>query len=63
MNSLSPSLFDRHARRLLVDEAEWRDRLNQRADMRRMLSAMPSAAGAAIVTSRDAIGGNVTGSS
>jgi hypothetical protein len=39
---------DPHARRLLVDEAEWRDRLNQLADMRRVLSATPVVAGDAM---------------
>ena len=32
-----------------MDEAEWRARLDQLADMRRMLSADPSPIGAAIV--------------
>jgi hypothetical protein len=49
MNSLSPTRLDPHARRLLVDEAEWRARLTQLADMRRMLSADPNPIGAAIV--------------
>jgi hypothetical protein len=41
-------LRDPHARRLLVDEAEWRDRLNQLADMRRVLSDTSVAAGDAM---------------
>jgi hypothetical protein len=48
MNSLSRAKPDPHTKRLLVDEAEWRDRLNQLADMRRT----PVAAGAAIVAAR-----------
>lgn len=63
MNSLSPTDLDRHARRLLVDEAEWRDRLNQLADMRRVLSGTPSAAGAPIVASPGDTHSNATGSS
>jgi hypothetical protein len=49
MTLLSPTDIDPHARRLLVDEAEWRDRLNQLADMRRVLSNNPIAGGAAVV--------------
>jgi hypothetical protein len=46
MNSLGKrTKLDRHSRRLLVDEAEWRDRLNQLADMRRASSAAPVAGG------------------
>jgi hypothetical protein len=61
MNSLSGAKLDPHARRLLVDEAEWRDRLNQLADMRRVLLATPVAAGAAVVVAPD-IGHNTTAS-
>jgi hypothetical protein len=43
MTLLSPTDLDLHARRLLVDEAEWRDRLDQLADVRRVLSANPIA--------------------
>jgi hypothetical protein len=54
MNSLGTRTEpDPHARRLLVDEAEWRDRLNQLANMRRMPSATPVAASAAIVAASD----------
>jgi hypothetical protein len=49
MSSISPAKPDPHARRLLVDEAEWRDRLNLLADMRRGLAVTPVAVGAAIV--------------
>ncbi len=49
MNPLSPAKPDPHARRLLVDEAEWRDRLNQLADMRRGPVVTPVAAGATVV--------------
>ena len=41
-----------HSRRLLVDEAEWRDRLNQLAEMRR-LSVVPDAAGGATAAAPD----------
>jgi hypothetical protein len=40
----TPTLVDRHSRRVLVDIAEWRDRLEQLAEMRR---------GAADSTARD----------
>ena len=60
MNSLSPTDLDPHARRLLVDEAEWRARLTQLADMRRMLSADPSPIGAAIVAAPVDMYGNPT---
>jgi hypothetical protein len=40
----TPGLPDRHSKRLLVDIAEWRDRLEQLAEMRR---------GAADSTARD----------
>jgi hypothetical protein len=49
MNSLNRARPDPHARRLLVDEAEWRDRLNLLADMRRGLPVTPVAVGAVIV--------------
>jgi hypothetical protein len=50
MNSLSSRTdLDPHSRRLQVDEAEWRDRLNQLADMRRTLFATPIATDAAVV--------------
>jgi hypothetical protein len=49
MNLLSRAKRDPHAKRLLVDEAEWRDRLNQLADMRRGLAVTPVAVGTAIV--------------
>jgi hypothetical protein len=49
MNSLSRAKPDPHTKRLLVDEAEWRDRLNQLADMRRGLAVPPAATGATIV--------------
>jgi hypothetical protein len=42
MNALSTRTeHDPHFRRLRRDEAEWRDRLNQLADMRRALLAAP----------------------
>jgi hypothetical protein len=31
----TPALLDRHSKRALVDTAEWRDRLEQLAEMRR----------------------------
>jgi hypothetical protein len=62
MNSLSRAKPDPHARRLLVDEAEWRDRLNQLADMRRRLTVTPIAAGAAIATIPGEQRGNTTAS-
>jgi metal-dependent hydrolase (beta-lactamase superfamily II) len=33
------TLVDRHSRRVLVDTAEWRDRLEQLAEMRRAAAA------------------------
>jgi hypothetical protein len=51
--------LDPHSRRLLVDEVEWRDRLNQLADMRRVLSAAP-AAGPAMMTAPDSGQRNAT---
>ncbi len=48
MSVLSRAKSNPHARRLLVDEAEWRGRLNQLADMRRGLAVAPVAEGAAI---------------
>jgi hypothetical protein len=33
------TLLDRHSKRLLVDIAEWRDRLEQLAEMRRAAAA------------------------
>ncbi len=62
MNSLSRAKPDPHARRLLVDEAEWRDRLNQLADMRRGLAVTPVTAGAAIVATPGDEHGNTTAS-
>jgi hypothetical protein len=35
----TPTLVDRHSRRVLVDIAEWRDRLEQLAEMRRAATA------------------------
>ncbi len=43
-----------------MDEAEWRARLDQLADMRRMLSADPSPIGAAIVAAPVDMYGNPT---
>jgi hypothetical protein len=62
MSSISPAKPDPHARRLLVDEAEWRDRLNQLADMRRGLAVTPVAAGAAIVAAPGEQHGSTTAS-
>jgi hypothetical protein len=63
MNPLSKrAKLDRHSRRLLVDEAEWRDRLNQLADMRRAPTATPIAAGAPVVGAADIRHGGATGS-
>jgi hypothetical protein len=62
MSSMSRAKADPHARRLRVDEAEWRDRLNQLADMRRGLAVMPVAAGQAIVTAPSEQHGNTTAS-
>lgn len=53
MNPLTRAKRDPHARRLLVDEAEWRDRLNQLADMRRGPVVTPVAAGGAMVGAPD----------
>jgi hypothetical protein len=53
MNSLGiRSRRNPHDRRLLVDEAEWRDRLDQLAEMRRH-SLAPVAAGAATAAAPD----------
>jgi hypothetical protein len=53
MNSLRVrSKRNPHDRRLLVDEAAWRDRLDQLAEMRR-LSLAPVAAGPAAAAAPD----------
>jgi hypothetical protein len=54
--------LDRHSRRLMVDEAEWRARLNLLADMRRAPSAPPVAAGAAVPGATDGRHGSGTAS-
>jgi hypothetical protein len=63
MNSLSArGGLDPHSRRLLVDETEWRDRLNQLADMRREVSK-PVTVSATIVATAVTGYSNITGSS
>jgi hypothetical protein len=57
MNPLSKrTKLDRHSKRLLVDEAEWRDRLNQLADIRRASSTTPAAGNAAVMAASDNAG-------
>jgi hypothetical protein len=42
------SLLDRHSKRVLVDIAEWRDRLEQLAEMRRVAAVAAPSEGAIV---------------
>jgi hypothetical protein len=44
----TPTLLDRHSKRVLVDTAEWRDRLEQLAEMRRAAAALIPSGGAVV---------------
>jgi hypothetical protein len=59
MKALGRTKLDLHARRLLVDEAEWGDRLNQLADIRHAFTV--PVAGAAIATAPNDGRGIATG--
>jgi hypothetical protein len=44
----TPTLLDRHSKRVLVDGAEWRDRLEQLAEMRGAASISTAGDGAIV---------------